>query len=54
MTSSRALEFSAKTTELEDYVAPTIAASCEVDSNEVDDEVVEGASRVSLRCPIRY
>jgi hypothetical protein len=52
--SSRTIERSAKNTHLEDYVAPTKAASSEVGPNEVDDEVVEGASRLSLRCPIRY
>jgi hypothetical protein len=52
VTSSRTIECSARTTELEEYVAPTTAANG-ADPTEVDDEVVEGASRVSLRCPVR-
>lgn len=50
--SSRAIERSSTNAELQDYVAPAKAAS-DGDITEVDDEVVEGASRVSLRCPIR-
>ncbi|KAG0615326.1 hypothetical protein M758_5G032100 [Ceratodon purpureus] len=53
LTSARTIECSAKTAKLEDYVAPTKAASG-VDPAEADDEVVEGASRVSLRCPISH
>lgn len=53
VTSSRTIERSARSTELEEYVAPTTAANG-ADPTEVDDEVVEGASRVSLRCPVSH
>lgn len=51
--SSRTIEWSSRNTQLEDYVAPSRAAN-DVDPTEIDDEVVEGASRVSLRCPISH
>lgn len=41
-------------TQLQDYVLPSAKTAGLREMVEADDEVVEGASRVSLRCPVRY
>jgi E3 SUMO-protein ligase PIAS1 len=41
-------------TQLQDYVLPSAKTAGLGEMVEADDEVVEGASRVSLRCPVRY
>jgi hypothetical protein len=44
----------AANTQLQDYVLPSAKTAGLREMVEADDEVVEGASRVSLRCPVSH